>query len=114
MEAIITLIMTYAAIWAPALAAMFGIVISVVKAIGAVKKGIDAAKAELAKLKGEQAEENAAHQAKVAELEAKIEAYQEKLNSILTREDLLLDELTKVKDYAATIEKERKKRYETN
>lgn len=112
MEVIIALIIQHATIWAPALAAVFGIVFSVVKAIGKISTAINEAKAELAKLKGEQVEENNAHQAKIAELEAKIEAYQSRLNAILTREDLLLDELTKIKNYAETIEKERAKRNE--
>lgn len=112
MEAIIALIIQYVAIWAPALTAMFGIVFSVVKAIGKVSTAINEAKAEVAKLKGEQVEENAAHQAKIAELEAKIASYQDRLNAILTREDLLLEQLTKIQGYAQTIEKERMRRYE--
>lgn len=107
MEAILALIVSYFAIWAPALTAIFGIVFSVIKAIGKVSTAINEAKAEVARLKGEQEVERADHNEKIAELEAKIEAYQTKLNAILTREDLLLDQLTKIQGYAEAIEKER-------
>lgn len=90
MTELFTLLMSYVSIWAPSLTAILGIALTVVLAMGKVKSAIDAFKADKT----------------LAALYEKVDKLTSQ-NTELTRcNKLLLDQLTKIQDYADNIKKE--------
>ena len=83
------LILTYVSMWAPALVAILGIVASVLFAIGKVKSAI----AELRKTED------------IANLTKELQNLAAENKELRHRENLLLDEITKIKNYADNIRK---------
>lgn len=84
MEEIIAIIVEYVSIWAPSLVAILGVVSTVLVAISKTKTALDALKKDET----------------IKQLEAKF-TEQAKTNEELIRcNKLLLDQITKIKDYA--------------
>ena len=91
MEAIIALIIQYAAIWGPSLVAVFSVVATVIAAINKTRAAIQEFKNDKT----------------VAEMNEEMKRMENKLSSRMCEEEelircnkLLLDELTKIKGYA--------------
>ena len=83
------LILTYVSMWAPAVAAILGIVASVIFAVGKVKHAIN----ELRKTDD------------IANLTKELQTLAAENKELRHRENLLLDEITKIKNYADNIRK---------
>ena len=83
------LILTYVSMWAPALVAILGIVASVIFAVGKVKTAIT----DLRKTDD------------IANLTKELQNLAAENKELRHRENLLLDEITKIKNYAENIRK---------
>lgn len=83
------IILTYVSMWAPALVAILGIVASVIFAVGKVKTAIT----DLRKTDD------------IANLTKELQNLAAENKELRHRENLLLDEITKIKNYAENIRK---------
>ena len=83
------IILTYVSMWAPALVAILGIVASVIFAVGKVKTAIT----DLRKTDD------------IANLTKELQGLAAENKELRHRENLLLDEITKIKNYAENIRK---------
>lgn len=90
MEEIITIILEQAAIWAPSLVAILGMVYSVITTIGKFNKTIDTFKADKT----------------LAEVNAKLSALAAENEELVRTNKLLLDQITKIHNYADAKKKE--------
>ena len=91
MEAIIAIIIEYAAIWGPSLVAVFGVIATVISSINKTRAAIQEFKDDRT----------------VAEMNEKMRVMEQRLSERMREEEelircnkLLLDELTKIKGYA--------------
>lgn len=87
MEAIIAVIIQYASIWAPSLVAILGVITTVVKLRG-----------EIAKFKSSETVQELKD--KILELERKVEEKASKEEELIHINKMLIDQITKIKDYA--------------
>lgn len=83
------LILTYVSMWAPALVAILGVVASVLFAVGKVKSAIN----DLRKTED------------IANLTKELQTLAAENKELRHRESLILDEITKIKNYAENIRK---------
>lgn len=92
MQNMVDIIVTYATIWGPAIAAIGGILITVVKAIGTVKSHIDSMKEDT----------------DFKDLKNEVGVVISENKELVRCNKLLLDQLTKIQGYAEAKAKENK------
>lgn len=90
MEEILKIFIEYISIWAPSLVAMLGVVITIITALGKTKAAFEKLKADKT----------------LEDLNSKLSVVIEENKELVRCNKLLLNELTKIKDFADLMKKE--------